>query len=123
VAQAVALLWAALCLRHRRLAQGALLLLILAVGKFTLFDYETIFPSRSCAATLAGQASECSLRGLGHPVLRGAQLRSERRSSYLFLTLLSNNDIEIKVVSLSHYINIDVVFITNSRYYILLYSV
>ena len=47
MAQAVVLLWAALSLRHRRLAQGALILLILAVGKFTLFDYEAIFPVHS----------------------------------------------------------------------------
>jgi uncharacterized membrane protein len=42
--QAVTLLWAGLYLRQRRLAQGALVLLLLAVGKFTLFDYEAIFP-------------------------------------------------------------------------------
>ena len=43
VAQAVALLWAALYLQHRRLAQGAMLLLVLAIGKFMFHDYEAIF--------------------------------------------------------------------------------
>jgi uncharacterized membrane protein len=45
MAQAVALLWAALYLRHRRFAQGAMALLGLAVGKFIWFDYEALFPS------------------------------------------------------------------------------
>jgi uncharacterized membrane protein len=47
MAQAVALLWAALYLRHRRLVQGAMVLLVLAVGKFTLFDYTELFPLHS----------------------------------------------------------------------------
>jgi uncharacterized membrane protein len=41
--QAVVLLWAALHVRNRWLCRGAMVLLLLAVGKFVLHDYATIF--------------------------------------------------------------------------------
>jgi uncharacterized membrane protein len=44
--QAVVLLWAALHVRNRWLCRGALVLLLLAVGKFMLHDYGAIFRLR-----------------------------------------------------------------------------